>query len=128
MARQRVHFLVRGAVLTYDSIHSLLISSEDDDPAVFAHGDDLWTAAHDTGAGSVVTRVIVSSGPLMTKRYCLKDKTIKRFQKSSIILTANKTDDFSCEYLIILVMAENGDCSGGGCSDDSVWIQKLQVN
>lgn len=43
-------------------------------------------------------------------------------------ITASKTDNFSCAYLIILVMAENGDCPGGGCSDDSVWIQKLQIN
>lgn len=122
-----VHFLVRGADLTYDVIHSFVIGSEDDDPAVFPHCDDLWTAAHNAGTGSVVTRVIVSSGPLVAKRYCLKDKTIKRFHRSSIIFMS-AVDNFSCTYLIILVMAENGDCSGGGCSDDSVWIQKLQVN
>lgn len=80
VARHCVDFPVRGADLTYDSIHSLLISSEDDDPAVFTHCDDLRTAAHNTSTGRVVTRVIVSSGPLVAKRYCLKDKTIKRFQ------------------------------------------------
>lgn len=35
------------------------------------------------------------------------------------------TDHFSCVYLTILVMVENGDCSGGGRSDDPVWVQKL---
>lgn len=33
---------------------------------------------------------------------------------------------FSCVYLIVLVMVENGDCSGRGCSDNPVLIQKLQ--
>lgn len=93
-ARHCVPLLVRGADRTYDSIHSLLISSEDDDPAVFPHGDDLWTAAHNTSTGSVVARVIVSSGPLVAKRYCLKDKTIKRFQQSSmIVMGAVQTHD-----------------------------------
>lgn len=39
--------------------------------------------------------------------------------------TAGKTDNFSCVYLIILVMAKNSDCSSGGCGDSSVLIQKL---
>lgn len=32
----------------------------------------------------------------------------------------------SCVYLTILVKVENGDCSGGGRSDNPVLIQKLQ--
>lgn len=63
----------RGVNLTYDSIHSLLISPEDDDPAVFTDRDDLRAAAHDTSTGSVVARVTVCSRPLVSNRYGLED-------------------------------------------------------
>ena len=53
--------------LTYDSDHCLLVGSEDDDPAVFADRNDLWAAAHDTGAGGVVTGVTMRPRPVLSK-------------------------------------------------------------
>lgn len=72
-----VCILLYGGVQTYDLSHSLLISSEDDDPAVFTNRDDLWTAAHNACAGSIVTWVTVRSRPLVSNWYCLKDEVIK---------------------------------------------------
>lgn len=61
---------------TYGSSHSLLVSSEDDDPAVFTNSDDLWAAAHNASAGSIVTQVAVRSRPPVSNWYGLKDKEI----------------------------------------------------
>lgn len=51
--------------LTYDSNHSLLVGSEDDDLAIFTNCDNLRTAAHNTSTGGVVTRVTMGSCPAM---------------------------------------------------------------
>lgn len=68
---------------TYDSNDSLLIGPEEDDFAVFAHCDDIRAAAHDTGAGGVVTGVPMRFCPLFRNRYCLQLKEKKKEKNRS---------------------------------------------
>lgn len=52
--------------LTYDSNHSLLVGSEDDNFAIFTHCNNLRTAAHDTSTWSVFTGETMSSWPALS--------------------------------------------------------------
>lgn len=55
-----------GLVLTYDSNHSFLVGSENDNLAILADCDDFRTAADDSGARSIVTGVVMSPFPELT--------------------------------------------------------------
>lgn len=128
-------------MLTYNSNHSFLIGSEDDDPAVLTDSYDFWTAAGDAGAGGVIAGVTVGSRPLLRNWHGLRlkwgAKHGNEHQKcysfhisvtSNDCLIADNVGLLYCDklYLTVLVVAEDGHRPRRWYRDNSLLVQKLE--